>query len=187
MLLLAAAVMMMLTACKDKKQTNENIITTDYEIPKPSEAPVVMGATTDRADAEWVEGRHYTVTVTREAADSLPKVTDEIGQKYVDNIVRVKVMRADSTVFFNRSFTKSAFVGWLDSDYRKNALLEGIRFLKADGDSLVFVAWLNYPQSGDDEAVELLLTIGRNAEVNIQNYSENDRDDLEQMDQEEEP
>ena len=182
--LLFAASVLMLTACKDKKTGNADIITTDYEIPKPSDTPIAMGVQADNAKVEWVEGRSYTVDVTRMPVDSLPMVTDEIGQKYVDNIIKVKVSRADSTVVFHRTFTKKSFLNWIDSDYQRNAVLAGIRFLKVENGLLVFTAWLNFPDAGDDEAVELSLQIDRNGEVTIQHYNENDRDDLEMMDTE---
>jgi hypothetical protein len=143
-----------------------------------------MSSLTEQKEVQWVEGRNYRVTVTRMAVDSLPKISDEIGQKYVDNQVKVTVMRADSTVFFNRTFTKSAFLNWLDGDYREHALLEGIRFLKAEGSDLVFVAWFNYPQAGDDEAKVLQLSVSRMGEVDIKPFVDNERDDLEQLEQE---
>ena len=173
-------------SCKDKKPANGDIITTDYVVPIPSDTPVAMDRQSDRVEVEWIEGRTYTIVVNRVPADSLPMVADEIGQKYKDNLVRVKVMRADSTIFFNRTFTKSAFASWLDADYQENAILEGMRFLKVESDELVLTAWLNHPESGDDEAAELRVIINKNGEVAIQRYNENDRDDLEMMEREEE-
>lgn len=183
-LVLLAASILLLGGCKDKKTSNNDIITTDFEMPMPSETPVTMSSLTEQKEVQWVEGRNYRVMVTRMAVDSLPKVSDEIGQKYVDNQVKVTVMRADSTVFFNRTFTKSTFLNWLDGDYREHALLEGIRFLKAEGSDLVFVAWFNYPQAGDDEAKVLQLSVSRMGEVDIKPFVDNDRDDLEQLEQE---
>ncbi|MBR1416016.1 MAG: DUF4738 domain-containing protein [Prevotella sp.] len=180
--LAAAAVLMV--ACKDKKSAATDIITTDYEAPQPQE-PIAMSAKTDRTDVSWVEGRHYTIQVTRTPADSLPMVADVNGQKYIDNIVKVEVLRADSSVFFRRSFTKSSFAEWLDADYRKKGILEGISFhrqensLRAEGAKLLFVAWVNYPQSGEDEAVDLQISLGTTGDVSIQPFTEDDeRDDL---------
>ena len=61
-----------------------------------------------------------------------------------------------------------------------------MRFLKVESDELVLTAWLNHPESGDDEAAELRVIINKNGEVAIQRYNENDRDDLEMMEREEE-
>ncbi|MCR4604099.1 MAG: DUF4738 domain-containing protein [Prevotella sp.] len=185
LIVLFAAGMMLMTGCSDKKPANKEIITTDYEAPKPKSTPISMSSLTDRKMVEWVGGKNYEVIVTRMAIDSLPKVIDEIGQKYVDNVVKVKIVRSDSTSFFERSYSKSAFVELLDEDYRQHALLEGIRFLKAEDDVLTFVAWFNYPEAGDDEDQKLRITINRMGDDKILRYSENDRDDLEQRDQQE--
>lgn len=174
----AAGALLVLAACQQKKSGNPDIITTDYEAPKPV-SPISQDAMSERTSVEWIEGRMYDVVVSRTPVDSLPMVTDEIGQKFIDNVIRVKVLRADGTVFFERPFTKRSFLSWLDKDYKKSAVLEGIRFLKANHAGLEFSAWLNFPKSGDDEAVELRMTISRNGEVGIQPYNENDREDLE--------
>ncbi len=180
-----AAAAMLLVACKDKKSASNEIITTDYEVPQPK-APIAMADKTDRTDVEWVEGRRYMVKVARMAVDSLPKVSNAYGQQFIDNLVDVQVMRADSSVFFHRHFTKSAFANWLAGEYKKNAILQGISFQRAEGDNLLFVAWLNYPESGEDEAVDLQLSVSRLGDVSIAPFDENDRDDLKMMDEEEE-
>jgi len=176
---------MVLTACKDKKPVDEKLIIADYDMPEPSASVVTMAAETVPQEVEWGEGRKYVVTVVRQPADSLPLLTDEIGQKYKDNLISVTVERADKSQFFHRTFSKSSFANWLDSDYQRHALLAGIRFLRIENDELVFTAWLNYPGATDDESVELRMRISRFGEVVIQRYSENDRDDLEQMEQKE--
>ena len=51
------------------------------------------------------------------------------------------------------AFILSTFANWLAGEYKKNAILQGISFQRAEGDNLLFVAWLNYPESGEDEAV----------------------------------
>lgn len=183
-LMVAASALLVLAACQQKKAGNPDIITTDYEAPKPV-APISQDAMSDKMTVKWVDGRNYEIVVNRTPVDSLPMVTDEIGQRFIDNVIRVKVLRADGTKFFDRQFTKRAFLNWLDKEYKKSAVLEGIRFLKADTAGLEFVAWLNSPGAGDDEAIELRMTVNRNGEVNIQPHNENDREDLEMQESEE--
>ena len=55
-------------------------------------------------------------------------------------------------------------------------------FLQADSSALSFIAWLNYPDAGDDEAVELMLSIDPQRNISIQRFSYDDRDDLIEMD-----
>ena len=179
-----AACMMVLVACKEKKNVNEGIITTDYELPKPSEAPVKMPAKTDRTEVEWKDGQRYQIAIARTPADSLSKVTDEIGQQYVDNIVKVTVTRSDGSVFFHRSFAKSAFVEWLEEDYRLHSVLEDITFFGIENQELVFTAILNLPAASDDEAIDLRVSLNGQGQVNIGHYDDNQRDDLKVSDEE---
>lgn len=168
---------MMLTACKEKKQGDGQIITTDYEVPQPK-APVAMSQTADSRVVQWVDGRVYKVSITRMPADSLPMVTDEIGQKYVDNAVRVAIMRSDSTTFIDKVFTKSAFASHLDNDYRHNAMLVGMHYLECHGTEMDFVAVFNHPAATDDEAIDLKLTIDSQRNIKIQEFDDNQREDL---------
>lgn len=185
LVILLAAAAVLTGGCKDKKQAANDIITTDYEAPRP-QAPIAMSTTTDRTDVSWVEGRTYTIQVTRTPVDSLPMVTDANGQKFIDNVVNVEVLRADSSVFFRRSFSKAAFSEWLDGEYRKKGILEGVSFQRAEGSTLYFMAWVNYPQAGEDEAVDLQISLSRLGEISVQPFNEDDRDDLKMMESEEE-
>jgi hypothetical protein len=173
----SAALLLLFTACKDKKTPDTNIITTDYEQPKPT-GPIAMEASTNSRDVEWVEGRHYQVCVNRHSVDSLPMVAGANGQQYYDNVINLQVMRADSTVFFDRTFTKNSFANWVSADFRKQAVLEGLNMVKADDEGLMFVAWINNPEAVDDEATELRILIDRMGHVDIQRFTDDDRDDL---------
>ena len=179
----AFAALMLVTACGGRKSSDKDIITTDYVAPKPTK-PIAMNGDVQNQQVEWVEGRTYQVSVSRTAADSLAMVTDELGQKYIDNMITVEVKRADESVFFHRSFTKQSFSAWLDSDYQKKAILQGIRFHGVEDNALVFVAWVNYPTSGDDEAVELRVAVDRLGDIAIKPFSEDEREDLQLQDEE---
>ena len=82
----------MLTGCKQKKQT-EDIIVRKTETPKP-QAPIRMQDYNQVKDVEWLD-RSYQVDIRRMADDSLKMVKDETGQKFVDNRIRLKVIRQD--------------------------------------------------------------------------------------------
>ena len=173
--------LMAIVSCKDKKPDNSNIITTDYEVPKPT-APISMGAVTDVQDVDWVDGRRYTVRIVRQAVDSLPMVSNANGQKYIDNAILLEVARADSSIFYNHRFTKASFANWLTQEYRDKAILQGMSFLQADASALSLIVWLYYPDAGDDEAVELMFSLDRHRNTSIQRFSYDDRDDLIKMD-----
>ena len=101
----ALVVACLMMSCSEKKQSNVIIA------PKPVEhkpaAPVRMSEFKQSDDVKWLD-KTYKVEVHRFVADSLPKVKDEQGNEYFDNLVRVRVLRADGSEFFNRVFSKKS-------------------------------------------------------------------------------
>jgi hypothetical protein len=175
--ILAVGLLALASCKKEKAPEQTNIITTDYEPPKPS-APIASEGKVTEQTLEWVEGRKYTVTIDQHAVDSLPKVENEIGQLYVDNAIRVEIKRADGSVFYNKTFTKASFAGKVDEEIRKKALLGGMMVMpRVEESKLVFITWLNYPDAIEDAAV-LKLNIDRNGNLAVQPLSDNEREDL---------
>ncbi len=148
--------MLSFAACGEKKKSTD-IITQRVEIVKP-QSPERMQEYNDSRDVAWI-GKQYKVTVHRQPADSLPMVKDETGQKFVDNVISVSVHRADGSQFFGRTFKKTDFLQYLDDDYSKTGILEGLVFDKADGDWLVFGASVGHPQT--DEYIPLVIRLSR--------------------------
>ena len=183
LMLVLAACMMVLVACKEKKHTNDGIITTDYEMPKPSEKPIAMPEQTNKAEVEW-QGSRYAIAIVRTPADSLSTVADEIGQQYIDNMVKIAVTRSDGLSFLTRTFTKSSFMEWLEDDYRRHTILEDITFFWVEDQELVFTAALNHPAASDDEAIVLRMSVNAQGQVSIDLYDDNQRDDLKMSDEE---
>ena len=114
----------------------------------------------------------YQVIINRQADDSLRMVQDETGQKFVDNRITLRIIRADGSVFFSRSFTKSSFDAYLDGDYREGGILEGFVFDKVDGARLVFASSVCLPQT--DEYIPLVVTVSSQGEVAIRRDSQLD-------------
>ena len=160
--ILPLAAMLLLAGCSQKKKS-EDIIAPKPEVVKP-QAPIRMQEYKQTTDVVWL-GRNYQVEVCRVADDSLKMVKDENGQKFVDNRITVKVMRADGSVFFNRSFTKAAFEAYINNDYRQTGILEGLVYDKAEGNNLFFAASVSHPQT--DEYIPLIVTVSNFGEVGI--------------------
>ena len=159
---LCCVVLTFLAACGGKKKS-EVIIAPKVEKVKPK-APVTMQEYTDERDVEWI-GKTYHVAINRRPADSLSMVKDEDGQKYVDNIFTVAVSRSDGSIFFSRSFTKKDLNSYLDDDFRKTGIFEGLVFDKVDGDWLVLAASVGHPQT--DEYIPLVIRLSRMGELLI--------------------
>ena len=168
-IVLLAVVACMFVACSGKKKSND-IITERIEKVEPK-APVKMQEYTDERDVEWI-GKQYHVAIHRQPGDSLPMVKDEYGQKYVDNKFTMAVSRQDGSVFFSRTFTKAALAQYLDDDFRKTGVFEGLVFDRTDGDWLVFAASVGHPQS--DEYIPLILRLSRMGELVIKRDTQMD-------------
>ncbi len=153
---------MLVANCGEKKK-HDDIIAPKVEKPKP-QAPIRMQDYNQTTDIKWL-GRNYQVAVNRTPDDSLRMVKDETGQKYVDNRISLRVIRADGSVFFSRTFTKAAFDNFLNDDYRKTGILEGLVFDKVEGNNLFFAASVCHPQT--DEYIPMVVSVNNLGEVGI--------------------
>ena len=157
-----SALAVLVASCSEKKK-HEDIIAPKVEKPKP-QAPIHMQEYNQTTDVKWLN-KSYQVVVNRQPDDSLRMVKDETGQKYVDNRISLRVIRADGSVFFSKSFTKAAFESLLNDDYRKTGILEGLVFDKAEGNNLFFAASVGHPQT--DEYIPLVVTVSNLGDVGI--------------------
>lgn len=148
--------------CGEKKKSDD-IIVKKVETPQ-LQGPIKMQEYRQTKDVQWL-GRDYQVEIIRIPDDSLRMVEDETGQKFVDNRISLRVLRSDGSVFFSRSFTKAAFDSYLDDDYRKTGITEGLVFDKVDGNLLCFAASVCHPQT--DEYIPLVITISNLGDVGI--------------------
>ena len=164
-----AVALLAFMACSEKKKST-NIITQRVETVKP-QAPERMQEYNDSRVVPWI-GKQYKVTVHRQPADSLPMVKDETGQKFVDNVISVSVVRPDGSTFYSRTFKKSDFLSYLDDDYSKTGILEGLVFDKADGDWLEFAASVCHPHT--DEYIPLVVRLSRMGELAIKRDTQMD-------------
>jgi hypothetical protein len=167
--ILALMAVVTLAGCKEKKQT-QDIIAPRIEVAKPS-GPIRMQPYNDQRDVKWL-GKTYKVEVNRLPNDSLPMVTDETGQKFVDNRISLVVRRADGSVAIQKTFTKAAFDGYIDAGYRKAGILEGLVFDEVDDQQLKFAASVCLPQT--DEYIPLSVKIDNFGNVRIARDSQMD-------------
>lgn len=171
---------MMLGACKEKKQT-EDIITTHYT-PKQPQGPIAMTADSQHADITWMS-KPYRVNIVRQPMDSV-MVTDETGQKYIDNRVKVTIVRGDGSVFTDKTFTKSSFLSYIQEPFRKGGILAGIRFDEVVKQGVKFSVVIAMPDAVDDLFIPLEMTIDSDGGLGIRkNDDMNLRDDYDASDE----
>lgn len=151
-------------SCKEKAK-DTTIITT-----KPVEEKVdkvqKMNDNAQNRTIEWLGGK-YTIKVVRKADASLAKVSPDESSIFYDNKISVKILRSDGTEFFSRSFVKSDFNSYIDSNTRKHGCLLGVVFVRAEGDNLLFAASVGSPDDDSDEYVPLVVKISRTGSVTI--------------------
>jgi len=161
--LLAALLMAVIAISCGKKKESKDIIVPTVEVVKPK-APISMQPYNQQQEVKWLD-KSYQVFIDRVADDSLRMVQDETGQKFVDNRITLRVIRADGSVFFKKVFTKSSFDAQLDDDYRQTGILEGLVFDKVDGNNLIFAGSVSHPQT--DEYIPLVVTVSNFGNVTI--------------------
>lgn len=164
-LLLASLAMMaaVVTGCKDEKKSN--IIITQKPKPTKPKATQKMGDYEQTMKVSWLDNS-YTIETKLTACDSLPQIT-EGSTKYFDNIIRLRVVRADGTTFYSHTFSKKDFNSCLTEQYRKNGALLGIVYVKCDDNYLYFAASVGSPDKSSDEYIPLVLKLHRLGSIQI--------------------
>jgi len=135
-----------ISACKEK-QKSEDIIVAKY-VPEKLKDPIKLPVDARTTQVNWL-GKKYTILLRREPADSLHMLTDETGQQYVDNRVRLTIKRDDNSLFLNKVFTKEAFSSYVDNDFRQKGMLENIVFHEIDNQQLKFGVVISRPENED--------------------------------------
>ena len=115
-----------------------------------------------------MNGAEYQYRVNRKPSDELPKVKDEQGNTYVDNVIVLEVIRSEKKILTKR-FTKKDFASLVEAKFLANAILEGLVFDRVVDGRLRFAASVCYPQT--DLFVPLCLTVGADGNVRIEKGS----------------
>ena len=70
------------------------------------------------------KGRDYHSLVSRTPDESLPHVSNEMGDTYVDNKIVLRITRGSENVL-NKTFTKNDFSSVVDAKFLSKSILEG--------------------------------------------------------------
>lgn len=151
-----AAGALTLGSCKEKKPVEADIITERY-VPQKPQKPIAMTVEDQTVNTTWL-GKPYSVTINRVPVDSLT-VSDDSGQKYIDNRCRLTVTRQDGSVFTEKVFYKNTFHSYIKEPFVSKGILAGIRFTEAKGQNLEFSVVVAMPDAVDDLFIPLKLVI----------------------------
>ena len=86
-------------------------------------------------------------------------VSDESGQKYIDNRVHLAVRRQDGTAFLEKNFFKSSFTSYVQEPFKSSGILTSIRFDGVENAKLKFIVVVSMPEATDDLFIPLKMTI----------------------------
>ena len=140
-----------LAACGSKSEKKDTWVAPEHEVVTRQMPELQL------TDSTKMGGHTFVYSILRTPCDSLDKVKDDMDDLYLDNTIRL-TLRRDGAVFFDRTFTKATFAGSIDKAFYHNAILDGIRFLRAEeGQGLVFSFAVSYPDS--DMSVPFIMTI----------------------------
>lgn len=154
-------------SCKSKNDSaNQEII-----VPKPQQevkhGTQSMQETNNTREIDWL-GAKYKVVINRKPDQSLSLTRDEYNQDYYDNVVSVRILRADGSEAFNHVFHKTEFLPYIsDSNVKKSGALLGVVFDKVEDGILVFAASVGSPNDKSDEYVPLVVHVNRMGAISI--------------------
>lgn len=110
------------------------------------------------------KGKDYRSRILRTPDETLPHVTNETGETYIDNKILLQLTSGDKSVF-ERTFTKKDFASAVDSAFLSKAILEGIVYDKVTSEGFVYAASVCYPNT--DLYVPLSITVFPNGKIDI--------------------
>lgn len=161
-LLLSLAVAV--TACGGKKGTsnNESILTTMDSM----DARGLQRMQISKSETDFkFKGKDYHSMVSRTPDESLPHVTNEMGDTYLDNKIVLRLTCGNEKVF-DKTFTKNDFSSVVDAGFLSKSVLEGIVYDKTTPQGIVYAASVCYPQT--DLYMPLSITITADGKMSIQ-------------------
>ena len=152
--LLLLPLVVAVTACGGKVNSKkESVLATQDSV----DARGIQRMQTSKSEIDIkFKGKDYRSFVSRTPDESLPHVTNEMGDTYMDNKIVLRLTRGGESVF-NKTFTKNDFSSVVDADFLAKSVLEGIVYDKTTPQGIVYAASVCYPQT--DLYVPLSITI----------------------------
>lgn len=160
--LLACASVLLLSACSSKSKNGNDmqvLMKDSTELAGPQRMQV-----SDVKAAFTYKGKDYQSSVVRKPDESLPVVTNEQGEKFVDNRITLRITSGGKTVV-DKAFTKESFASLIDARFMKYAILEGLVFDQTTPQGMIYAASVCYPQS--DLYVPVKLTITADGKISM--------------------
>lgn len=142
-LLLAIAIVACGGSADNTKETVNEQTYKVREENKPGEYSMQISAAQGN---EVIDGAEFHYEIKRTPSRDLPLVKDEQGNKFVDNVISLKVLKNGKQILEKR-FVKKDFSELVAADFLSNSILEGLVFDQVVKGHLRFAASVCYPQT----------------------------------------
>lgn len=161
--LLLLPLVVAVTACGGKKEnvSHESVLVKMDSV----DAHGLQRMQTSKSEIDFkFKGKDYHSLVSRTPDESLPHVSNEMGDTYVDNKILLRLTRGKESVL-NKMFTKNDFSSVVDEGFLSKSILEGIVYDKTTPQGIVYAASVCYPQT--DLYVPLSITVSADGKMSI--------------------
>lgn len=158
-----ACAVILLSACSSKSKNRNETQAFMQDSTKVAGLQRMQAA--DVKAAFTYNGKEYQSSVVLSPDEGLPVVTNEQGEKFVDNRIALRISGGGKQVV-DKVFTKASFASLLDAKFMKYAILESLAFNRATPRGMIYVASVCYPQS--DLYVLIKLTVDADGKISME-------------------
>lgn len=163
---------MVLVACGGK-ETKETVNEQTYQVREENKSGEYSMQEVAAQGTEIFGGAEYRYEVKRTPSRELPLVKDEQGNKFVDNVISLRILKNGQQILV-KQFTKKDFSSLVEASFLNNSILEGLVFDQVVNGTLRFAASVCYPQT--DLYVPFSVTVLTDGKLRIEKGSVLDED-----------
>ena len=158
-----------LMSCGGGGEQKEKVNEQTYQPTETSETGEFEMQESSAEGSATVNRAEYRYRIHRKPSRQLPLVKDEQGNRFVDNVIEMKISRGDGKQVASKRFTKRDFASHVDAKFLSNSILEGLVFDRVVDGRLRFAASVCYPQT--DLFVPLCILVGTDGSIRVEKGS----------------
>ena len=166
--IIALLVAVFLTGCGSNKKDTKEETRRMFQLESVDENTGLQRMQVSRINQEVTcKGKKFQLSIERTPNENLPHVKSDMGL-FVDNSIKVKIVRENGTTLFEKQFTKNDFASYLPEKYLKRSVLEGLVFddvRTAEKKELTLAASVSYPMT--DLYIPFVLVVSQDGRLSI--------------------
>lgn len=158
----------LLLSCGQSADKTEKVNERTYQLSGNSQSGEFSMQHSSATGEAVINGVTFHYQIERTPSVQLPKVKDEQGNVFVDNVINLSVLRNGKSIL-NKRFTKKDFASQVEASFLSKSILEGLVFDKVVGGKLRFAASVCHPQT--DLFVPLCVLVTTDGSVRVEKGS----------------